>query len=109
MQGAGLFTGHFATIVKEPTGEPHLRWAAEVPNDGMIRYTGLFNIERVFLTSPKALSEILVQRPYDFVKPGRIQQTIGRILGIGILFAEGNEHKVCRAVHAACRPPAPFG
>ena len=50
----------------------------------------------MLVTNPKVLSEFLVQRSYEFIKPRRIQQTIGKILGIGILFAEGNEHKVRR-------------
>jgi len=48
----------------------------------------------VLITNPKALAEVLVTNSYDFIKPKSLSQTIGRILGIGILFAEGDEHKV---------------
>ena len=54
----------------------------------------LFNKERVLLTSPKALAEVLTTNSYDFVKPNLLKEGIGRILGMGILFAEGDEHKV---------------
>jgi cytochrome P450 len=62
----------------------------------LIRYLGSFNSERLLITSAKALSEVLVTRNYDFEKPKELAQTIGRILGIGILLAEGEEHKTQR-------------
>jgi len=68
----------------------------EVPNEGIIYYRTIFNTGRILLVSPKALAEVLVTKSYDFIKPPQIQQSIGRILGIGILFAEGDEHKAQR-------------
>ena len=66
----------------------------EIPNDGLLTYRFLFNAERVVPTSPKALGEVLVQKSYDFVKPSQLVNGLGRLLGIGILLAEGEEHKV---------------
>jgi hypothetical protein len=54
----------------------------------------LFNRERLLLTSPKALAEVLTTNSYDFVKPSLLRDGVGQVLGIGILFAEGDEHKV---------------
>lgn len=68
----------------------------DVPNDGLIYYETLFNTGRVLVVSPKGLAELLVTKSYDFVKPPQIKRSIGRILGIGILFAEGDEHKAQR-------------
>ncbi len=39
---------------------------------------------------------MLVTKNYDFIKPKAIRFSIGRILGIGILLAEGDEHKLQR-------------
>ena len=36
---------------------------------------------------------MLVHRAYSFIKPPRVAQGLGGILGIGILLAEGDEHK----------------
>lgn len=69
-------------------------WAAKLPNDGLIRYYIVGNLERVVLTSPKALSELLVTKVYDFEKPKTVRQSLRRIVGDGILLAEGDEHKV---------------
>lgn len=70
------------------------RWVNEIANDGLIRYTHLFNAERLLITSPKGLGEVLVQKSYEFVKPARVRNGLGRLLGIGVLLAEGEEHKV---------------
>jgi cytochrome P450 len=67
-----------------------------IPNEGIIRYLGLFNSERIMITTPKALGEVLVTRNYDFVKPVHFRAGLGRLLGIGILLAEGEEHKTQR-------------
>lgn len=67
-----------------------------MPNDGLIRYLGLLNNERLLITSPKALSEVLVTRNYDFEKPSQMRTALGRILGVGILLAEGEQHKIQR-------------
>jgi cytochrome P450 len=64
-----------------------------VPNDGVLYYRWLFNEPRILITTPKALGEVLVQRNYDFIKPERIRNGLGRLLGVGILLAEGDEHK----------------
>ncbi|KAH7074210.1 cytochrome P450 [Paraphoma chrysanthemicola] len=90
---AHFLFGHFRKIFKEPTGEPQREWMDTVPNDGVLYYRWLFNESRVLVTNPKALGEVLVQRNYDFVKPERIRNGLGRLLGVGILIAEGDEHK----------------
>ncbi|KAF2734394.1 cytochrome P450 [Polyplosphaeria fusca] len=88
-----IVTGNFRKIFAEPTGQPQREWIDTIPNDGLIYYRWLFNDARVLLTSPKALAEVLVQRNYEFIKPGRLRDGLGRLLGIGILLAEGDEHK----------------
>lgn len=93
-QGASFFNGHFGRISKDPSGIPQQEWINEVPNDGLIRYTTLLNSERLLITTPKALGEVLVQKNYDFIKPAMVRNGLGRLLGIGVLLAEGDEHKV---------------
>lgn len=67
-----------------------------IPNNGLIRYRALLNQERLLVASPQALSEVLVTKNYDFVKPSFMRWGLGRILGIGILLAEGDEHRAIR-------------
>ena len=89
-----MFMGQFAAVSREPTGEPQRRWTNEIPNEGLIRYLNVFNEERLLITSPKALMEVLTTSNYDFVKPSMVRDGLGRILGVGLLLAEGDEHKV---------------
>ncbi|RMZ82105.1 hypothetical protein DV737_g2173, partial [Chaetothyriales sp. CBS 132003] len=93
VKGGNFLFGQFFVMLREPSGVPMRRWVKEYPNEGVIRYFHLFNRERLLLTSPKALSEVLTIKSYDFVKPTLVREGLGRVLGIGILFAEGDEHK----------------
>jgi len=84
IQGASFWNGHFKKIRAEPTGDPMREWINTVPNDGVIWYKAQFNTERILITNPKALADVLVNNSYDFIKPKQLAQTIGRILGIGM-------------------------
>lgn len=64
-----------------------------IPNEGLIRYYWFFNSERLFISSPKALAEVLVTNNYAFQKPENVRTFLGRLLGYGVLVAEGDEHK----------------
>ncbi|CAJ2513878.1 Uu.00g019970.m01.CDS01 [Anthostomella pinea] len=94
--GGSFFMGHFREIADKPTGIPMRRWVDTVPNNGLMRYQSMFNEERVLVTGSKALSEVLVTSNYDFQKPAALRFNIGRILGVGVLLAEGDEHKAQR-------------
>lgn len=93
--GGSFILGHAVKIFKENTGDPQREWIDTVPNDGMIYYTTIFNTPRVLPTSPEALKEVLSMKHYDYKKPGNFVAGIGRILGVGLLLAEGDEHRVC--------------
>ncbi|RDL36764.1 Cytochrome P450 [Venustampulla echinocandica] len=94
--GGSFWNGQFPAILKRPTGAPMVDWINTVPNDGVIRYLGFLNSERLLVTSPKALSEVLTTRVYDFIRPEEVTTNLGRVLGIGVLLAEGEEHKFQR-------------
>ncbi|KAK5990874.1 Cytochrome P450 monooxygenase FUM15 [Cladobotryum mycophilum] len=85
--------GHGMKIIQSAPGAPMREWATTIPNEGLIRYFWFFNGERILVTSPKSLAEVLVTNVYAFRKPANITASLGRILGFGILLAEGEEHK----------------
>jgi len=74
---------------------PHQDWINSIPNDGLIYYNSVLNAERLLLTSPQALSEVLTTKSYEFVKPAFLRNGLGRVLGNGLILSEGDEHKVC--------------
>ena len=86
--------GQFFYTLNRPAGESTHHWLESTPNNGIIRYLDIFNSERLTIVSPQALAEVLVHKSYDFVKPWQLRKGLGRILGIGIFLAEGEEHKV---------------
>ncbi|KXJ88231.1 cytochrome P450 [Microdochium bolleyi] len=94
--GGSWWNGHFATIIKEPSGSPQRRWASTLQHDGVIRYLGPFNQERLLVVGPKGLSEILVTKSYQFIKPPSVRAFLVRLLGNGVLVAEGDAHKAQR-------------
>lgn len=67
-----------------------------IPNDGLIRYFWIFNGERLLLTSPAALADVLVHNNYDFHKPDFVRWSLGRLLGDGIILSEDDAHKIQR-------------
>ena len=69
-------------------------WESTIPNDGIIRYMDLFGAERLAVLNSRALSEVLVLKSYDFIKPPRMVSGLRRILGLGLFLAEGDAHKV---------------
>ena len=85
-------------MLNEPNNSPHRDWIENIPNDGLIAYRGLFNNERIVPTGPKALAEVLTLKTYEFVKPSFVAASIGRILGIGVLLSEGDEHRVSQLI-----------
>lgn len=91
-KGNSLINGQFWKIFHEDNGKPHQQWMESIPNDGLIYYRSILNVPRVLVTTPDALREVLSQKNYEFVKP----QLAGfaRIVGNGVLLAEGDEHRV---------------
>ena len=94
--GNHVVLGQFPRMHREPTGKPAQDWINTIPNDGLIRYLGIFNQERLLVTKPKALAEVLVGRNYDFEKPAMVREPLRRLLGVGVLLAEGDAHRFQR-------------
>ena len=86
--------GQFFIFFREQGGATVRRWVEEVPNDGLIRYLSIFNTEQIAVVSPAALADVLVHNCYDFEKPALLKKGISRILGLGLIMAEGDVHKV---------------
>lgn len=90
--------GHFWRLVTEPAAETLRGWVNEVPNDeGLILYSDFMNWERVAVVKPKALAEVLTTRSYDFIKPPHVGKGLGAIFGTGLIFSEGEKHKVSQS------------
>ncbi|KAL4753908.1 hypothetical protein BDW72DRAFT_201139 [Aspergillus terricola var. indicus] len=93
-QNRSWIKGNTDTYVVISPFDGMLSWTKSVPNNGLLRYYIIGNIEHVLVTTPKALSELLVQNAYDYQKPESMRASLARITGDhGILLVEGQEHK----------------
>jgi cytochrome P450 len=63
------------------------------PKAAMIRYFDVGNADAVLVTSIEAHREILHDNVYSFQKPPFFVRLIADIVGFGIGFAEGEEHR----------------
>ena len=56
-----FFSGQTKKVFREPSGRPMRYWIENVKNDGLIKYAVWFR-ERVLVTDPKTLGEVLVTK-----------------------------------------------
>jgi cytochrome P450 len=82
--------GQFFTIITEECGVPQRRWFQE--HGPIIRYFFPFGAERIAIADDKAVTQMTIKNPYNYPKPIRAKLWMVRILGEGVLLAEGDEH-----------------
>lgn len=59
-----FFLGQTKSIFREAGGRPMRRWIETVPNEGLLTYSAYFR-QRVLVTNPKTLAEVLVTKNYE--------------------------------------------
>ena len=79
--------------------------AQTIPNGGIIRFLAPFNQERLLICGQQALNEVLSMKHHVFPKPNVMRYILSRVLGHGIVVAEGFEHKAQRKHIAAAFSP----
>jgi hypothetical protein len=82
-------------FLKEPDYETKLKWMNEIPNEGLIRYFGLLNAERVLVTTPQGCKDVLQTQGYNYIKLPWALEVMGQFGPRGILVAPPAKHKVC--------------
>jgi hypothetical protein len=93
-QGVGFLpvVGHELGLFKRPGGEPHLKMMKEVENDGLILTRGIFHKDKLIVSTPAALADVLVHKSYDMEKPPWARAFLRKFLGDGLLMSEGDEY-----------------
>lgn len=79
--GWHFLAGHFRTILSSGNGEAELKWLQEIPNDGMLRTRDLFNVDRLVVTTPKALEQVATDS-FGWHKPEFVSWLAARVLGM---------------------------
>lgn len=83
-------------LLHEPAIAEIEAWIDQVPNDGLIRYRGVFNQTRLLVTSPEAAKDLLYRQCYSFVKPKLQFDLAKNVVAEGLLLQEGSVHKAAR-------------
>jgi hypothetical protein len=81
-------------LFTEPDTSDFLRWANSVPNDGLIRYFGILNLERLHVTKTQGLVQLLQKDTYLYKKPSAQGQLVRFLAGDNVVVDEGKNHKV---------------
>ncbi|KAI0329991.1 cytochrome P450 [Cubamyces sp. BRFM 1775] len=89
------FFGNLKTIQVEDNSVPQERWLSQYGQT--IMYRGFFNIERLWTMDTRALNHILTHSA-DYQKPEDARRNLARILGRGVLFTEGDQHRQQRRI-----------
>lgn len=82
--------GQFFTIITTECGVCQRQWHQD--HGPIIRYFFPFGAERLSIADDKAIHQMTIKNPYNYPKPVRAKLWMVRILGDGVLLAEGNEH-----------------
>ncbi|PNS15638.1 Isotrichodermin C-15 hydroxylase [Sphaceloma murrayae] len=99
-QGLAVFR-----IFHEPNINEIETWIDSVPNKGLIRYYGAYNKERLLVTEPSSVRDLLKTEAYNFVKPKLQHILANNIANKGLLILEGDEHKVAKKGFAGAFQP----
>jgi cytochrome P450 len=82
--------GQFKTIITTECGVPVREW--HETHGPIIRYFFPFGAERLSIADDDAIKHMTIRNPYNFPKPIRAKLWMVRILGEGVLLAEGQTH-----------------
>ncbi|GAA6004161.1 cytochrome P450 [Rhodotorula paludigena] len=91
-----LLWGNVARILQEEPAVAHKEWQEKYGS--VARYHGFFGAQRLVLYDPAALNHVLLSNCYDYPKPEEVRGDLAMILGKGILFAEGDDHRRQRRI-----------
>lgn len=70
-----------------------LSWSRRWPDSPFIRYISFGNSEVLLVNTLRAHREVMQTKCYSFIKPPFFKRLVGEIVGVGLLFSEGDEHK----------------
>ena len=92
IQDTWFIWGNGRAQVSKPPGQEMLGWIDNIPNDGVLQFRH-FGEHRLIPTSPAMLKSVLSDHVYDWQKPEDVIGFLSRILGRGLILAEGDMHK----------------
>lgn len=74
------------------------------PDAPFIRHLSWGNSEVLLVNNLEAAREVLQTHAYSFVKPSFFVKLVGEMMGTGLLFGVGEQHRQLRRITAGKRP-----
>ncbi|GAA5831678.1 hypothetical protein JCM3766R1_004976 [Sporobolomyces carnicolor] len=99
-----LLWGNMERIFASEPGKVHIEFNEKY--GGATRYHGLYGNQRLVLFDPTALNHVLLSNCYEYPKPEEVRGDLAMILGKGVLFAEGDDHRRQRRIMQPAFSPA---
>lgn len=88
-----VLTGNLEECFPDYQWQTACRFIRDVPNNGLIRYYSTLNVERLLVTNPSALRDMLSVNAYDFGQSSTFKLLVKRVTGSTFSFTS-NEVKV---------------
>jgi len=82
--------GQFCEIITTECGVPQRAWHIE--HGPIIRHFFPFGAEHLAVADDNSIHHISIKNPYNYPKPVRAKLWVVRVLGDGVLLAEGSKH-----------------
>ncbi|KAF8839261.1 cytochrome P450 [Paxillus ammoniavirescens] len=102
-KGSSFIYGNLGDIWKAENSILHEQWVKEYGNT--LKYKGFFSTNRLLTMDPRAINYVLTHSS-DYQKPSQVRYSLSQILGEGVLFVEGAQHRQQRRIMNPAFGPA---
>lgn len=102
-KGTSWLYGNLKDIFNAENSVLHEGWVEQYGTT--LKYKGFFFSDRLFTMDTRALNHVLTHSS-DYQKPSQVRYNLSRILGEGVLFVEGAQHRQQRRIMNPAFGPA---
>ncbi|KAF8554640.1 cytochrome P450 [Imleria badia] len=102
-KGTSWLYGNMRDIWNAEDSVLHEEWVKQYGNT--LKYKGLFNSNRLFTMDTRAINHVLTHS-IDYQKPSQVRYNLSQVLGEGVLFVEGAQHRQQRRIMNPAFGPA---
>ncbi|KAG9560840.1 cytochrome P450, partial [Aureobasidium melanogenum] len=89
-------------LFKEPTSRDLARFHEQTSASQLLRYFGVLNSERLLLTDPKDIKQVMDSEAYEFGRSYLIRRLLSPVLGKNsLVVTDGPDHMRCRKIENA--------
>ncbi|KAG9318254.1 cytochrome P450 [Chiua virens] len=102
-KGTSWIYGNMRDIWNAENSVLHEEWVKQYGH--VLKYKGFFSSDRLFTMDTRAINHVLTHSS-DYQKPSQVRYNLSQILGEGVLFVEGAQHRQQRRIMNPAFGPA---